>query len=175
MGRGRIILLAALQALVLMLSGCATPALPPGSEAVVGLMAERLALAQDVAWAKSADGLPVRDPDREKMVLAKLARQGAMADIDEVLVIHFAKAQIEASCLEQEAWMKRWREGIPQPPGDPPALADLRFRLDRLSAMLLAEYVGAWDTPPAAAAAKLRSVVIDPRSASVAASGFVSP
>jgi len=159
--------------LFLALSGCATPPLPPGSEPVVGLMAERLELARDVAWAKWADGLPVRDPARERLVLAKLCRQGTMADIDEVLILRFARAQIEASCLEQEAWMKRWREGTPLPAGDPPALGDLRLRLERLSAMLLAEYAAAWNTPPTAAAAKLRPVVINPRSATVAASGFV--
>ncbi len=157
----------------LLISGCATPPLPEGSGPVVSLMAERLEMARDVAWAKWGDGLPVRDPEREQRVLDKLLRQGSRADIDDVLIIRFARAQIEASCLEQEAWMKRWREGAPQPAGDPPALGDLRLRLDRLSAMLLAEYAAAWDTPPAAVAKKLRPVVIDPRSAAVAASGFV--
>lgn len=162
-----------LAAALAMLSGCATPPLPEDSFSVVALMAERLALARDVAWAKWADGLPVRDPEREKQVVEKLARQGEAADIDGVLITRFIRAQIEASCLEQEAWMRRWNSGEPLPAGDPPALGALRSRLDRLSAMLVAEYAAAWNTPPAAARKKLEATVIDPRSAAIAASGFV--
>lgn len=161
--------------LVAIFAGCATPPLPEDSVPVVALMAERLSLAHDVAWAKWADGRPVRDPAREQLVLERLVRQGGAADIDEVLITRFVRAQIEASCLEQEAWMKRWAAGEPLPAGDPPTLDELRSRLDRLSALLVAEYAAAWNTPPAAARKSLSSGVVDPRSAATAATGFVGP
>jgi chorismate mutase-like protein len=152
---------------------CSTPPLPEESVPVVALMGERLSLARDVAWAKWTAGLPVRDPASEDEAVKKLVRQGESADLEEGVVLRFVRAQIEASYLEQEAWMKRWREGEPLPAGDPPALEALRLRLDRMSTFLLAEYAGAWETPPAAARARLKKSVIDPRSASVAASAFV--
>jgi len=156
------------------LAACSTPPLPGQSEPIVSLMAARLSLARDVAWAKWSDGLPVRDPAREQEELGRLARQGVAADLDEGLVWRFARAQIDASSLEQEAWMNRWRKGEPLPSGDPPALADLRLRLDRMSSFLLAEYAAAWNTPAAAARARLKASVINPRSAEVATSAFVS-
>lgn len=156
------------------LSACSTPTLPEGSEPVVAIMAERLSLARDVAWAKHSDGLPVRDPAREQEILQKLVRQGEAADLDEGLVARFVRAQIEASCLEQEAWMARWKKGEPMPAGDPPDLEKLRARLDRLSSYLVAEYAAAWNTPASAARARLEKTAISPRAAAAAAAGFIS-
>jgi chorismate mutase len=156
----------------LFLAACASPPLPPESVPIVALMAERLQLSRDIAWAKWADGLPVRNPAREQALLSRLVRQGAAADIDEILVLRFFRAQIEASCLEQEAWMRKWRAGEPLPPGEPPTLDELRTRIDRLSSLLLAEYASAWNSPANAARARLKSSVLDPRSAATAASGF---
>ena len=136
-------------------------------------MAERLRLAQEVAWVKWQNGLPVRDPERESAVLEKLIRQGESAGIDEILVARFVRAQIEASCLEQEAWISKWRKGEPLPAGEPPSLESLRIRLDRISTLLLAEWAAAPTTPPAAARQNLLKSVTNPRSAAVAASGFV--
>jgi chorismate mutase len=167
------VLPAALLLVPLILSGCAgTTPLPEESEPVVAVMAERLKLARDVAWAKWADGLPVRDPAREAAVLDKLTRQGEAAGIDEPLVSRFVRAQIEASCLEQEAWMAKWRKGNPLPEGPPPALESLRTQIDRLSSLLLAEWAAAPTTPRAAARQRLLKSVVNPRSAAVAASGF---
>ncbi len=166
--RGPALLLCAL-----ILAACATPPLPEESEPVVGLMADRLRLAQEVAWVKWLNDLPIRDPEREAVVLEKLIRQGERAGIDEVLVARFVRAQIEASCLEQEAWMSKWRRGEPLPAGEPPTLENLRTRLDRISTFLLAEWAAAPTTPPAAARHRLLKSVLNPRSAGVAASGFV--
>lgn len=159
--------------LALLLSSCATPPLPEESEPVVALMAGRLELARDVAWAKWADGLPVRDPAREAAVIEKLTRQGEVAGIDEPLVSRFIRAQIEASCLEQEAWMGKWRKGTPLPAGEPLALDILRKRIDRMSSLLLAEWAAAPNTPRSAARQRFLKSVTDPRSATVAASGFL--
>ncbi|MFZ4774731.1 MAG: gamma subclass chorismate mutase AroQ [Terrimicrobiaceae bacterium] len=156
----------------LILTSCSTPPLPEESEPVVDLMAERLVLARDVAWAKWASGLPVRDPAREAIVVERLMRQGEIAGLEELSVLRFVKAQIEASCLEQESWMAKWGKDTPLPAGDPPALESLRQRLDRSSALLLAEWAGTPSTSPAAVRARLLPSVINPRSAAVAASGF---
>ena len=160
--------------LALTLAACATvPPLPEDSEPVVTLMAERLELAREVAWAKQANGLPVRDPAREETVMARLTAQAEAAGIDSPLVAHFVRAQIEASCLEQETWMRKWRTGTPLPAGEPPTFDSLRSKIDRISALLLAEWAAAPETPPASARQRLLSSVANPRSAAVAASGFI--
>ena len=156
----------------LLFTSCATPTLPEESEPVVSMMAGRLELARDIAWAKWAAGQPVRDPAREAAVIEKLTRQGEAAGIEELLVQRFVRAQIEASCLEQEAWMKKWTKGTPLPAGEPPTLDSLRKRLDQMSPLLLAEWAAAPSTPRAAARQRLLKSVIDPRAATVAASGF---
>ena len=160
--------------LSLLLTACASPPLPEESEPVVALMSGRLALARDIAWAKWSGGLPVRDSVREAEVVEKLARQGAAAGIDELLVGRFVRAQIEASCLEQEAWMQKWRKGTPLPVGEPPSLDSLRKQTDRLSSLLLAEWAAAPTTPRAAARQRLLKSVTNPRAATVAASGFLN-
>ena len=160
-------------ALLLLLVSCATHPLPEASEPVVALMADRLELSRDIAWAKWSNGLPVRDHAREAEVLEGLARQGEAAGIDDPLVLHFFRAQIEASCLEQEAWMQKWRKGTPLPAGEPPALDTLRKQIDRMSPLLLAEWAAAINTPRAAAKQRLLKSVTNPRSATVAASGFL--
>lgn len=160
-------------ATLLYLGACAAPPLPEESEPVVGLMADRLRLAQEVAWVKWENGLPIRDPARESAVVEKLTRQGERAGIDEALVVRFVRAQIEASCLEQEAWISKWRKGAPLPAGEPPSLESLRTRLDRMSTFLLAEWAAAPTTPRPAARERLLKSVLNPRSATVAASGFV--
>lgn len=159
----------------MLLISCATPPLPEESEPIVALMAGRLKLAHDIAWAKWAGGLPVRDPARESVVLERLTRQGEMAGLDEFLVARFIRAQIEASCLEQETWMAKWRKDTPLPAGEPPTLESLRKRVDRGSSLLLAEWAGAPMTPPAAVRARLLPSVINPRSADIAAAGFSLP
>ena len=69
--------------------------------------------------------------------------------------------------------MKKWRKGTPLPAGEPPALDSLRKRLDQMSPLLLAEWAASPSTPRAAARQRLLKSVIDPRAATVAASGFL--
>jgi len=161
--------------LALFLTSCATPPLPEESEPVVAMMAGRLELARDIAWAKWAEGLPVRDPSREVAVIMKLTRQGEAAGIEEPVVSKFVRAQIEASCLEQEAWMRKWRKGTPLPAGEPPSLENLRRQIDQMSPLLLAEWAAAPSTPRTAARQRLLKSVLNPRAATMAASGFLEP
>lgn len=157
---------------LIVLAGCASPPLPPESEPVVALMSERLSLARDVAWAKWIEVLPVRDPERESALAQKLFRQGAAAGLNETQLARFIQTQIDASRIEQHAWMKRWKNGTPLPEGEPPTLDSLRSQLDQLSALLVAEYAAAPDTPTAAARTQLKKSGFTPCAAAKAASGF---
>ncbi len=158
----------------LLLASCASvPPLPEASEPVVALMAQRLELAHDVAWAKWADGLPVRDREQEALVLEKLSAQAESAEIEPLLIVRFMRAQFEASCLEQETWIQQWQTGkSPAPEGPPPNLEALRAKLTHLSRYLIAEWAAAPMTPGASARQRLLKSVINPRSATLAASGF---
>lgn len=128
--------------LSLALSSCASvpPPLPENAEPVVALMAQRLDLARDVAWVKWANNLPVRDPAREAAVLERTARQAEAADLNSAAALRFMRAQIEASCLQQEYWMRTWKNGTNLPPGEPPPLDTIRVRLDSISSRLFAEW-----------------------------------
>ena len=69
--------------------------------------------------------------------------------------------------------MAKWRKGTPLPAGEPPTLDSLRKRLDQMAPLLLAEWAAAPSTPRTAARQRLLKSVIDPRAATVAASGFL--
>lgn len=158
------------------LPGCATtpPPLPEDAEPVVEWMARRLALAHDVAWAKWASGLPVRDPERERAVIARAVSQAEAAGLDPVAVGRFIGAQIEASCLQQEFWISQWRTGIGLPAGDPPTVESLRTRIDLATSRLVAEWAAAEQLTIAKASvvSKLVAEGICPAAARVAGAGI---
>ncbi len=156
-----------------LVSGCSTGRLPEAGEPVVGLMAERLEIAKDVAWAKWANGLPVRDAARERALLEKMALQAEMTGLNGAAVTRLMRAQIDASCLQQEYWMNTWRQGQGLPPGEPPTLDKLRIRLDSVSSLLVAEWAALAGKPLPAGAVKQRlvSAGVTPKAAAVAASG----
>ena len=69
--------------------------------------------------------------------------------------------------------MAKWQKGAPLPAGEPPTLDSLRKQIAHMSSLLLAEWAAAPKTPCAAARQQLLKSVINPRSATVAASGFL--
>jgi len=166
-------LLAPAAALVF-LTSCATKPLPEDATHVVALMSQRLALAHDIAWAKWADGLPVRDPSREAAVLERAGRLAEAADIEPGLAVRLMRAQIEASNLQQEFWMTSWRTGSGLPPGEPPTLASLRIRIDSISSRLVAEWAATplLIIPKASVCARLVADGATPAAASAAAAGL---
>lgn len=159
---------------VLALSGCATPPLAEDAVPVVELMAARLDVARDVAWTKWAEGLPVRDPVREKAVVERFTARAEAAGFEPAPAARFIRAQIEASCLQQEWWMARWKAGESTPAGDPPTLERLRSRIDAISARLLAEWAAVETSPPAreAVRADLIRRGVSPAAAGAAAAAF---
>jgi len=142
----------------LALAGCATQPLPPDSVPLADVLSARLGMAKEVAWAKWADGLPVRDRVREDAVVTKFVAQAESAGLNGKSADRLIRAQIEASCIEQDYWTKSWRAGNGLPPGDPPALGALRQRLDRISFRLLAEWAAIDGGPVPAAALKARLI-----------------
>ncbi len=145
-------------ALLFALAGCATQPLPPDSVPLADVLSARLGMAKEVAWAKWADGLSVRDRAREDAVVTKFVVQAESAGLNGKAAGWLIRAQIEASCIEQEFWMKSWQAGNGLPPGEPPALGALRQRLDRISFRLLAEWAAIDGGPVPAAALKARLI-----------------
>ena len=124
----------------------ATDAPPPSAafaHPLPGLIAERLVLAREVAWAKFHSGAPVHDPVREAAILADLVAQGRERGLDPVRVEAFFTAQIAASREVQTellaGWLAMSRKQAPPRPAHPPLdlRADIRPRLDALTPRLL--------------------------------------
>lgn len=168
------ILAATASVLFLALSGCATPRLSDDALPVVELMAARLEVAKDVAWIKRVENLPVRDAVRERAVVDRFVAQAEAVGFETGPATRFIRAQIEASCLQQEWWLSQWNGDVPTPPGEPPPLERLRARLDSLSSRLLAEWAAVEANPPAAAAVRAELIAkgFSPAASTAAAAAF---
>lgn len=160
-----------------LLAGCATTPLPEEGEPLVGAIVQRLSLAKDIAWAKWADGLPIRDAEREEAVLAKVEARAIASGMNETSARRFFRAQIEASCREQELWLKRWKAGESLPAGEPPSLGALRERVDRRTSLLLAEWAASESSPPPPDAVRARLIEqgFSPSAAAAASGGWTMP
>ena len=141
-------------------SGCAHQQLPPDSFLMVQVISERLSFAKDVAQAKWAAGLPVRDREKaqEEAVVLRLVEQAYSAGLLPGAAQRLIRAQLEASSLEQERWMTQWNNGENLPQGATPDLEALRQKLDRLSSRILAEWAAIEGNPLPAAALKAQLV-----------------
>lgn len=115
-------------------------ALSPSEQRMAELVLARLELAREVAWAKYLDGRPVKDPQRESLMLAALLEEGTRRGLPPRKVEEFFGAQIAASRRLQAELIHSWKRGGPLPPLLYHSLAaDLRPRLDRINAQLLDE------------------------------------
>ena len=106
---------------------------------LIDLIARRLDLARDVAWAKFHTGAPVYDPGRERAVLQALVAKATEAGISPSLAAIFFTAQIAASRQVQIELIDGWKGGATKPATRPLDLQrDIRPRIDSLSEQLLA-------------------------------------
>ncbi len=123
----------------LLFAGCSTTPHSPAARSELGaVMAERLALARDVARSKHHSGAPVHDPAREAAILASLTRQATERGLSHRDAESFLTAQIAASRQVQTELLARWANGDPLPPGAPLDLpTELRPRLDTVTTRLL--------------------------------------
>lgn len=104
-------------------------------------MDRRLQVAGDVAWAKQASDISVRDAAREAAVLEPVAALAEKRGVDSAVARQFIEAQMAAFHQWQEDCLTRWRAGEPLPPGTAPDLtAELRPRMD----LATRELIDAW-------------------------------
>lgn len=121
----------------------ATPALPAqdrATDALLGLMRQRLEVMHDVARYKWANKAAIEDPKREAALLEDVAGRAAGLGLDPDFAQAFFRGQIEAAKIVQQADSHRWQTNPEGAGGAVPDLArDLRPRIDALNGALLAE------------------------------------
>ncbi|MCX7868390.1 MAG: gamma subclass chorismate mutase AroQ [Terrimicrobiaceae bacterium] len=143
--------IASAASLILLLGpGCATrsyepPWNPPQASArLVELMGERLVLAQDAAWAKYREGLPVRDGRREKESLRAAESQARKMGVPASRAKSFLKAQLAASRAVQQDLIAGWKAGRELPARAPKSLErDLRPRMDQINSEMITQLAAA--------------------------------
>ncbi|MFF5718426.1 gamma subclass chorismate mutase AroQ [Streptomyces buecherae] len=101
------------------------------------LSARRLRTADLVAAAKWGTGRPIDDPERERQVLAAVARQAGEAGGDPVVTVVVFRDQIAANKLVQRALHRRWRAAPDQAPTERPDLARVRAETNRINGGLV--------------------------------------
>jgi chorismate mutase len=96
--------------LVLLIAACA--AVPYNTEPVdrlLGLVQERLLLAEDVAQNKWNSGAPIEDLAREYEIIEQVGNDASRYGIPRDLARDFFRAQIKASKIIQNARFDEWR------------------------------------------------------------------
>jgi chorismate mutase-like protein len=107
--------------------------------AITGLIAERLALMEQVAAYKYLNGVSVEDPEREAVVIAHATERAAEAGLDSEAMAAFFAAQIEAAKAIQRCWIARWQVAPDTAPEEAPDLAlEIRPRLIEIGNALTA-------------------------------------
>lgn len=101
------------------------------------LSARRLRTADLVAAAKWGTGQRIDDPERERQVLAAVARQAGEVGGDPVATVAVFRDQIEANKLVQRALHRRWRAAPDQAPTERPDLARVRAEINRINGGLV--------------------------------------
>ncbi|MET9518036.1 chorismate mutase [Streptomyces sp. NPDC002994] len=111
----------------------------PVLEPLVGLAAERVLLANQVAAAKYGTDSPIDDPSREQQVLDAVAAEARGLGLDPAEATAVFKDQIEANKLVQRELFRTWDSGTARPPEHRPTLAEIRPLIDSINHRLLAE------------------------------------
>lgn len=127
--------------------------LPPAHARVVQLIALRLALGKEVAWAKFHTGAPIHDPKRESQLLNSLVDAGAKLGVAEADVRQFFEAQMKASRALQQELLCQWKEGKSRPAHSAKNLtSEIRPQLNTVSCQMLVELRQPLDWTPEAIA-----------------------
>lgn len=117
--------------------GAEEPLVSAPSE-LVELLAKRLELGREVAWAKYQKGLPVLAPAREEQLLMRMAARARELNLDTELVRRCFDAQMAASRLLQEECIAHWKTTGSLPESPPLDLVqDIRPMLDILGESIL--------------------------------------
>lgn len=104
---------------------------------LLGKVAERNAIGDEVALSKWDTGKPVLDVSRETAVLQSVRNQASQYRLDPDLAARFFSAQIESNKLVQYQLLNRWQLRGKAPNRTRPNLIALRDRLDHLQNELL--------------------------------------
>jgi chorismate mutase len=109
---------------------------------LVELVAQRLALGQDVAAAKFADGSPIEDPIRERRILNSVYCALNGMGLYQEIGVQFFQDQIEASKVIQRGLHQRWRAH----PEELPAVhrnlaAEVRPKLDYITMQMMQQFI----------------------------------
>ncbi|KUM39491.1 chorismate mutase [Pseudomonas sp. EpS/L25] len=104
---------------------------------LLNAMAQRLAMADQVARSKHDSGKPVLDEAREHQVLRDVAQAAPGARVNPATAQAFFAAQMEANKLVQYGLLAAWRRGERPLPAATTDLAALRTQLNDLQARLL--------------------------------------
>jgi len=151
-----------------LLAGCAqlkSESKPDPISNLLGLIEQRLTLADDVARSKWNSGAPVEDLAREKEIAHAIGAKAPAYGLEPALAGRFFRAQIEASKIVQNAWLTAWRaEQRPVFVNNPDLQRDIRPQLDRLTPALLAalaQAVPALRAPGGAARLQARAAMLN--------------
>ncbi|MCU1258572.1 MAG: chorismate mutase [Bryobacterales bacterium] len=106
---------------------------------LVETSARRLAIAEQVAFAKWDSHAAVEDAPREKQVIMAAVKYGESKGLDGTLVSKVFAAQIEANKLVQYSLLADWHRAGRAPDHKPISLAAIRRDLDQLQIELIGE------------------------------------
>ena len=113
-------------------------AAPPTLEPLLNSIAERLAIADQVALSKWDSKKPVEDKKREQEVLASVIAQAPSYKLDPASAEQFFSAQIEANKLVQYTHLSDWQfQGKAPEDPRPDLVKQIRPQLDQLQKRLL--------------------------------------
>lgn len=99
---------------------------------LVEMSAERLLIAEKVAYAKWDHGVPVEDTSREASVLLAAVEAARQRGLDAKQVERFFRAQIEANKIVQYTLIAEWQRKGAAPRHAPVQIADIRIDLDKI-------------------------------------------
>lgn len=113
------------------------------TEQVLALIAQRLALANDVAGYKWRTKTQIEDLTREQVIIERISAEAEQAGLNAEFARRFASAQIDASKQVQTELLNRWQQFPPKTLSAPDLRTITRPKLDKITTDLIAAVVNA--------------------------------